>query len=78
MNLFHRKVIDDPSCEACGLGPENILHVLGQCPKAREVWAHGNLQHIVEGSGDFADILWRIGMDPNNDSKLLDITLMVA
>ena len=27
---------------------------------------------------DFTDILWRIGMDPNNDSKLIDITLMVA
>lgn len=75
MNLFHRKVVDDPSSEACGLGPESILHVLGQCPKA---WAHGNLQHIVKSSLDFTDISWRIGMDPNNDSKLLDITLMVA
>lgn len=37
LNLFHRKVIHDPSCEACGLGPESVLHVLGQCPKAREV-----------------------------------------
>ena len=29
LNLFHRKVVDDPSSEACGLGPESILHVLG-------------------------------------------------
>ena len=28
MNLFHRQVIEDPTCYECGLGPETVLHVL--------------------------------------------------
>lgn len=78
MNLFHRKVIEDPTHEGCGLGSETVLHVLCQCTKAREVWTHCNLSHTIEGQGEFTDILWRSGMNPNNGSNLLDIILMIA
>lgn len=37
MNLFHRKVIDNPTCEECGLSPKTILHVLCHCTKAKAV-----------------------------------------
>ena len=33
-NLYHRKVIDNPICEACGLRAESSRHVLWDCEKA--------------------------------------------
>ena len=36
-NLCRRKVIDVPTCEACGSGVESIGHVFWECEKAQEV-----------------------------------------
>ena len=78
MNLFHRKVIEDPTCDECGLGPETVLHVLCQCSKAKEVWKHCNLHNIIEDKGDFQDILWLSGLTNNRDSNLMDMILKIA
>ena len=56
-NLFHRKVLEDPICDECGLEPETVLHVLCQCLKAKEVWNHCHMLSQIEGKGDFTDIL---------------------
>ena len=63
MNLFHRQVTDDPICDECGLEPETVLHVLCQCPKAKEVWTHCRLLHLIEGKGDFTEILCFSGVN---------------
>ena len=78
MNLFHRKVIEDPTCDECGLGPETVLHMLYQCSKAKEVWKHCNLHNIIGDKGDFQDILWLSGLTNNHDSNLMDMILMIA
>lgn len=78
MNLFHRKVLEDPLCEVCGLEPKTVLHALCQCPKAKEVWNHCHLLSLTEGKGEFTDILWQCSMDLNKESNLLDFVLMIA
>jgi len=57
MNIFHRKVIDNPTCEERGLCLETVVHVLCHCTKAKAVWSYCNLRNMVEGRGDFMDIL---------------------
>lgn len=78
MNLFHRKVIDNPTCEECGLCPETAVHVLCHCTKAKAVWSHCNLSSMTEGQGDFMDILWQCVMNQGNASSLMDMILMIA
>ncbi|XP_075645698.1 uncharacterized protein LOC142616805 [Castanea sativa] len=72
------QVIEDPICDACGLEPKTVLHVLCQCPKAKEVWTHCRLLHLFEGKGDFTDILCFNGMSQDQDSNLLHMILMIA
>ncbi|KAL4600535.1 hypothetical protein ACB092_11G205800 [Castanea dentata] len=72
------QVIEDPICDACGLEPETVLHVLCQCSKAKEVWTHCRLLHLFEGKGDFTDILCFNGMNQDQDSNLLHMILMIA
>ena len=45
-NLARRRVPIDPKCAVCGSSDETILHILWQCPLARNVWAlvKGKLQ----------------------------------
>ncbi|KAL0006956.1 hypothetical protein SO802_008458 [Lithocarpus litseifolius] len=78
MNLFHRQVLEDPICDECGLEPKTVIHVLCQCSKAREVWNLCHLQHLIEGKGDFADMLWKCSVDLNKESNMLDMVLMIA
>ena len=45
-NLARRRVPIDPKCVVCGSSDETVLHILWQCPLARNVWAlvKGKLQ----------------------------------
>ncbi|XP_059436088.1 uncharacterized protein LOC132169016 [Corylus avellana] len=38
-NLCKRKVITDPYCPICGLAEETSIHILWECPSARDVWS---------------------------------------
>ncbi|KAL0008925.1 hypothetical protein SO802_010427 [Lithocarpus litseifolius] len=37
VNLVKRKVLSDPTCQACGAEQESTLHALWSCPKLKEV-----------------------------------------
>ena len=37
-NLLKRKVINDPFCPICERDLEIVLHVIWECPTARDVW----------------------------------------
>ncbi|OMO65780.1 reverse transcriptase [Corchorus capsularis] len=39
-NRVVRNLTEDPSCKQCGAANENTLHVLRDCPHAKEVWNH--------------------------------------
>ena len=52
-NLARRRVPIDPKCTVCGSSDETVLHILWQCPLARNVWA------LVKGKLQKSDSLAR-------------------
>lgn len=48
-NLFHRKVIDNPTCEACGLEVESSGHLFRNCEKTRSIWELSGLPLDMNG-----------------------------
>lgn len=43
VNLCHRKVIDSPTCEACGLEDESSGHLFWHYAKIRDIWSLSSL-----------------------------------
>ena len=68
VNLVHRKVLIESTCDHCRASPETILHALWECPKLSAVWEtdsqwsfrgvtsfstlHELVQHIIAGRKD--------------------------
>ncbi|XP_060967332.1 uncharacterized protein LOC115719982 [Cannabis sativa] len=38
LNLFHKKILPQPSCSVCGSNMESVTHALVDCPRARNIW----------------------------------------
>lgn len=58
-NLCHRKVSDNPTCEACGLGAKTSAHVFWHCEKAKEIWQLSGISVDTRGAyyHEFIDLL---------------------
>ena len=54
-NLARRRLPIDPKCVVCGSSDETTLHILWQCPLARNVWAlvRGKLQKCGSSTRTF-------------------------
>lgn len=64
VNLLRRKVVQDDTCESCGLDSENSWHIFWSCPKAQEAWSQSKRVQRAS-SGDyqtFMDLMWDILM----------------
>uniref|UniRef100_A0A803PK91 Reverse transcriptase zinc-binding domain-containing protein n=1 Tax=Cannabis sativa TaxID=3483 RepID=A0A803PK91_CANSA len=46
LNLFHKKVLNEPFCHFCGGDPESVTHVLIDCTRARRVWKHSKFKNF--------------------------------
>ncbi|KAK9984238.1 hypothetical protein SO802_033763 [Lithocarpus litseifolius] len=57
-NLVRQKVHMDPKCAICGEHDEAVIHILWQCPLARNVWAlvRGRLQKCDSSALDFLNL----------------------
>ena len=57
-NLARRRVPIDPKCAVCGSSDETVLHILWQCPLARNVWAlvKGKLQKCDSSARTFFNL----------------------
>ena len=57
-NLARRRVPIDPKCVVCGSSDETVLHILWQCPLARNVWAlvNGKLQKCDSSARTFFNL----------------------
>jgi hydrogenase maturation factor len=44
VNLYKRKIINDPMCPLCGLVEETTTHVLWLCSAASDVWSMGDMR----------------------------------
>lgn len=40
VNLFHKNMIQDQTCELCKTSPEDAQHLVTDCPVARSFWLH--------------------------------------
>ena len=58
VNLCHRRVIDNPVCEACDLEAETSAHVFGHCEKAQEAWQVSSISMDTRGAycHEFVDL----------------------
>lgn len=45
--LVHRHVLEDGTCEECGINSESLFHLSWECPKAYETGIALELFHFV-------------------------------
>ena len=79
-NLCHQKVIDNPTCEACGLGANSSGHVQWDCEKTQELWKLFGIPFEVCGANfpEFVDFLWYLKFGQKMRDDLLELVVMVA
>ena len=60
VNLCHKQVIDEDTCEACGLGKETSGHIFLECDAACEVWVQSGIIFKTQGVrySEFVDLVW--------------------
>lgn len=60
--IFHRRVLGDPTCEACGVAAESSGHFFWDCDKASEIWKLSGIPFDTQGAHlqDLKDLLWHI------------------
>ncbi|XP_042939386.1 uncharacterized protein LOC122274411 [Carya illinoinensis] len=70
-NLWKRKAVENASCPICGFEEETAMHVMWQCPAARDIWI-GSIQVIQKWSSveDNFLILWEKLIDKLTDKEL--------
>nr|XP_023924678.1 uncharacterized protein LOC112036084 [Quercus suber] len=79
-NLSHRKVIDNPTYEACSLGAKSSGHVLWDCEKTQEIWKLSGIPFEVCGANfpEFVDFLWHLKFKQRMGDDLLEPVIMVV
>ena len=82
-NLYLRKVINSPICEACGDAAESNGHVLRNCAIAQEVWELSGIPFDLDGDvflefQEFQDFLWHLKFRQRVDEELLGLVCTVA
>lgn len=65
-NLQCRKILDDPTCDACGKVGETSGHALWACEIAQAVWSQLGLTIHSRGPifNSFLDFLWHLVFPP--------------
>ncbi|KAF4351186.1 hypothetical protein G4B88_005548 [Cannabis sativa] len=46
LNLFHKKVLPQPSCSSCSTNIESVSHALIDCTRARHIWKHSKFKNF--------------------------------
>ena len=79
-NLCHRKVLNDPICEACGLGAESDGHLFWSCDQAQEFCKLSGIPFDNCGVHfpDFIDLLWHLQFSQRVGNELLELVITVA
>lgn len=80
LNLYSRKVLDDPTCEACELAAETRGHLFWECTYARGVWEVTCIPFDNKGVHyrDFIDILWYLIFMQHVGQEVLELVVTVA
>ena len=79
-NLYHRQVIDDPTCEARTLEPETVGHLFWECNVAKELWTLSDVP--LERTGiihrSFMDLIWYLLFKQHMDTRLIELVVTIA
>ena len=79
-NLCHRKVLDDPICEACGVAAEFGGHVFWDCDQAREIWRLSSIPLDTRGARflEFQDLLQRVMFVQQFSEEVICLIITIA
>ena len=79
-NLYHQKVIDNPTYESCSSRAESSRHVLWDCEKAQEIWKLSSIPFEVRGANflEFVGLLRHLKFRQRKGDDLLELVVMVA
>ena len=80
VNLCHRGVIDNATCEACGQAEETSGHLFWDCTKAREVCFARGISFDARGVNfrEFIDLLWYLIFMQHMGNDLVELIITVA
>ena len=78
-NLCHWKILDDPTCEACGLGTKSNGNLFWFCPKAQEVWTLLSLPLDMQGFHfpEFIDLQWYFKFVQHVGNGVLELVITI-
>ncbi|GMI81993.1 hypothetical protein HRI_001868600 [Hibiscus trionum] len=77
LNLCVRRVTTDPTCFRCLQNPENVEHVLRNCPFAEQVWAGlGFISPSIDSQSNFSEWLSNV-LNNTNTSRYTEIILTI-
>ena len=79
-NLCSRGVLDDPTCDACGLTAKTSGHLFWDCRHAREVWAATGIPFDNMGVHyrDFIDLVWYLIFRQHVGQDVLELIITIA
>ena len=80
VNLCSRGVLDDPTCDACGLIAETNRHLFWDCRHAREVWTTIGIPFDSMGVHyrDFIDLIWYLISRQHMGQDVLELIITIA
>ena len=80
MNLCHRGVLDNPTCEACSLSNETSGPLFWDCTSARETWEAAGIPIDLRGVQyrEFIDLLWHLIFVQHVGMNLLKFVITTA
>ncbi|KAH9656688.1 reverse transcriptase domain-containing protein [Citrus sinensis] len=76
-NLWRKKIIQDPTCQVCKMGTENVFHALVACKSAEKVWKLIHFDDDIRAahSQDILSILHAMKRMRNRDDLELLVTI---
>ena len=80
VNLCHRGVIEDATCEACQLGEETSGHMFWECTKARDTWTSMGLPLDIKGIQfrEYVDLLWHLIFIQHASKDMLELIITIS
>ena len=80
VNLCHRGVLEEATCEACQLGEETRGQLFWECIKARETWTTTRLPLDTRGVHfrEFVDLFWHLIFIQHVGKDMLELVITIS
>ena len=80
LTMVTKRVLDNPTCEACGVAVESSGHFFWDCDKASEIWKLSGIPFDTRGEHfqDFRDLLWHVMFIQHFSDEVVCLFIIVA